>query len=90
MPHRTYKGRNTIRLAEFTPAWLDNPDLPENTRKRTRVAAALWLLAGCLLMLLDGLALVHFCATLLEAFVFAGLTLPTGIFIICAAVEARK
>lgn len=90
MPHRTYKGRNAIHLAEFTPAWLNNPDIPENTRKRTRLAAALWFLAGCLLLMIDGLAMVHFCNTVTESFIFAALTAPTGFFIILAATEARK
>jgi hypothetical protein len=78
------------RLNEFQSAWLDNPDLPENTRKRSCLAAALWLFAGCILLMIDGLALVHFCSNTYESVLFAALTAPTGFFIICAAVEARK
>lgn len=90
MPHNTHKRDTRIRLNEFQSAWLDNPDLPENTRKRTRTFAALWFAFGCILMVVDGFALVHFCNSLPEALVFAGLTLPTGVFILCAAAEARK
>jgi hypothetical protein len=90
MPNRTYKGKNAIRLAEFTPAWLNNPDLPENTRRRDRVAATLWFILGMLLMIVDSFALVHFCNSLPEALVFALLTAPTGFFIMLAALEARK
>jgi hypothetical protein len=90
MPHRTYKGRNAIRLAEFTPAWLNNPDLPENTRKRSRSVAALWLFAGIAILVCDGLALAHFANNYAESLVLGILTIPSAAFVILCALEALK
>lgn len=72
------------------PAFLTDPDRPANLRRYNRQAAAVWMLLGCILLICDGLALAHFADSALEAVVWAVLCMPTGIFIVLAALEARK
>jgi hypothetical protein len=45
---------------------------------------------GVCLLLADGAALAHFADSPLEAGILAALTMPTGILVILAALEARK
>jgi len=75
-------GRDTIRLP------LGDPHL--SPRRPQRTAAAVWILAGIALLLADGTAMVHFADSGVEACIIAALTMPTGIFVILAAMEARK
>jgi hypothetical protein len=74
----------------FQPAWLDNPYLPQNTPKYTRLCASLWVLIGVLILMADGCAMAHFADSTVEAVIVAALTMPTGILVILAALEARK
>lgn len=90
MPHNTHKRDTRIRLNEFQSAWLDNPDLPENTRKRSRSVAALWLFAGIVILICDGLALAHFANNYVESLILGILTIPSAAFVILCALEARK
>jgi len=55
-----------------------------------RTAAAVWLLVGIALLMADGCAMAHFADSGVEACIVAALTMPTGIFVILAAMEARK
>jgi hypothetical protein len=72
------------------PAFLTDPDRPENLRRFNREAAFAWMILGCVLLIFDGLALAHFADSVLEAVVWGLLCMPTSIFIVCAALEARK
>jgi hypothetical protein len=74
-------GSDTIRL----------PIAPEvqNRRKHTRLTANLWILVGVMLLLCDGTAMYHFADSPLEATIIAILTMPTGILVIIAALQAR-
>lgn len=90
MPHNTHKRDTRIRLCEFQSAWLDNPDLPKNTRKRTRTFAALWLFLGIAILICDGIALKHFANNYAESVILALLTMPSAGFVILCALEARK
>ena len=74
----------------FQPAWLDNPYLPQNTPKYTRLCASLWVLIGVLILMADGIALAHFADDYVEAIILGILTMPTAAFVIIAALEARK
>jgi len=74
----------------FQPAWLDNPYLPQNTPKYTRLCASLWVLIGVLILMADGIALAHFADDYVEAIILGVLTMPTAAFVIIAALEARK
>lgn len=78
-------GADTIQ-----PAWLKNPDLPENVRRTTRRDAACWLFVGVALLLADGAALAHFADSTVEAVILALLCMPTGLFVIAAGLEARR
>jgi hypothetical protein len=71
-------------------AWLTNPDNPRNQRKRRHVYAAMWMAAGAVLLMLDLVAIRFFATDALEALTLAALTMPTGLFIVAAAMEARK
>jgi hypothetical protein len=86
MPEKTYKRDTRI----IQPAWLDNPYLPENTLKRTRLTAAIWLTIGVIILICDGLALAHFADNYVEALILGVLTVPSSIFVILCALEARK
>jgi hypothetical protein len=48
------------------------------------------MLVGVLLLMADGLALAHFADDVVEACILAALCMPTGIFVVAAAWEARK
>jgi len=61
-----------------------------NQRHQCRLAANVWLLVGIVLLLADGTAMMHFADSGVEACIIAALTMPTGIFVILAALEARK
>jgi polyferredoxin len=71
-------------------AWLKNPHNPANELKKRRLYAAIWMAAGGILLILDILAIRFFATDAVEALVLAALTAPTGIFVILAALEARK
>jgi len=75
-------GRETIRLP------VGDPHL--SPRRPQRTAAAVWLLVGVGLLMADGCAMAHFADSAVEAVIVAALTMPTGIFVILAALEARK
>jgi hypothetical protein len=75
-------GRDTIRLP------VGDPHL--NPRRPQRTAAAVWLLVGVGLLMADGCAMAHFADSAVEAVIVAALTMPTGILVILAAMEARK
>jgi len=79
-------GRDTIRLPIGDPHL--SPHL--TPRRPQRTAATVWLLAGIVLLLADGTAMAHFADSGVEACIIAALTMPTGIFVILAALEARK
>lgn len=81
-PAQTDVGADTIRITR-----LDNP--PQNTARNTNLTAALWMLAGCLLLVCDGLALAHFANDPVEACILAALCMPTGLFVVAAAFQAR-
>jgi hypothetical protein len=81
-PSQNDVGADTIRIPIT--------DCPPNTRKHTRLAANIWLLVGIVLLLADGTAMYHFADSPLEATIIALLTMPTGILVILAALEARK
>ena len=83
MNHIDYKiGSETIRLPL-------NPEM-RNTRKRTRLTATVWLLVGVALLIADGTAMYHFADSALEATIIALLSMPTGILVVIAALQARK
>lgn len=71
-------------------AWLTNPDNPTNILRKRRTYAALWMATGCVILLLDVLAVRFFATDALEALILAGLTVPTGVFVVLASLEARK
>lgn len=75
-------GRDTIRIQ------IDG--VPTNQRRDSRLAANLWVVAGIVLLLCDCAAMAHFADSGVEACIIALLTVPTGIFMILAALEARK
>lgn len=52
--------------------------------------ATVLLKLGIILLLLDGCGLSHFANSIPEAFIFAVLTMPAGIFVVICALEARK
>jgi hypothetical protein len=81
-PTRGDVGSETIRIP------LDG--IPANQRRHGRLAANIWLLAGIVLLLCDGTAMAHFADSGVEACIIAALTMPTGILVILAALEARK
>lgn len=73
-------GSDTIRLP-----------LKNEPRVASREAHATVLLGlGIILLLLDGCGLAHFADSIPEAFIFAALTMPAGIFVVICALEARK
>lgn len=71
-------------------AWLTNPDNPRNQRKQRHIYAAMWMAAGAVLLMLDLVAIRFFATDALEALTLAALTMPTGLFIVAASLEARK
>jgi len=71
-------GADTIRIPLHVP------------QNRRRHSAAAWMFFGVCLLLADGAALAHFADSPLEAGILAALTMPTGILVILAALEARK
>jgi len=75
-------GRDTIRLP------VGDPHL--SPRRPQRTAAAVWLLVGVGLLMADGCAMAHFADSAVEAVIVAALTMPTGMLVILAALEARK
>jgi len=75
---------------QILSAWLKNPHNPANELKKRRLYAAIWMLAGGVLLMLDVVAIRFFATNELEALILAALTMPTGIFIMLAALEARK
>jgi hypothetical protein len=81
-PPQTDIGCDTIRLP------LGEPHL--SPRRPQRTAAAVWLLVGVALLMADGCAMAHFADSTVEAVIVAALTMPTGILVILAALEARK
>jgi len=70
-------GADTMRI----------PFVPKNRRRHSAEA---WMFFGVCLLLADGAALAHFADSFLEAGILAALTMPTGILVILAALEARK
>lgn len=68
-------------------AWLTNP---RNQSRRRHIYAAIWMAAGAALLLLDVAAIRWFATDAFEALVLAALTLPTGLFVLVASLEARK
>jgi len=62
----------------------------QNVRRHTKLVATLWLCVGVMLLLADGTAMYHFANDALEASIIAILSMPTGILVILAALEARK
>ena len=50
----------------------------------------MWIAAGAVLLMLDLVAIRFFATDALEALTLAALTMPTGLFIVAAALEARK
>ena len=74
-------GRDTIRLPLGDPHLRPRPQ---------RTAATGWLLVGIALLMADGCAMAHFADSVVEAVIVASLTMPTGILVILAALEARK
>jgi len=89
-PQYATQARRTDGADTITPAWLKNPDLPENVRRTTRRNAACWLFVGVALLLADGAALAHFADSTVEAVILALLCMPTGLFVIAAGLEARR
>lgn len=81
-PAQSDIGADTIRIP------LDG--VPTNQRRHSRAAANVWLLVGIVLLLADGTAMAHFADSGVEATIIALLTMPTGILVILAALEARK
>lgn len=71
-------------------AWLTNPDNPRNQSRRRHIYAAIWMAAGAVLLLLDVAAIRWFATDALESLILAALTMPTGLFVVLAALEARK
>ena len=71
-------------------AWLRNPHNPQNLVRKRRLYATLWMLGGAVILLLDLIAVRNFASDALEAVTLAALTLPTGVFILLAGMEARK
>jgi hypothetical protein len=86
----SHYARRTDGADTIQPAFLTDPDRPENVRKQVRNSAAGWLFLGTCLLICDGLALAHFADNTLEAVVLALLCMPTGLFVIAAALQARK
>jgi hypothetical protein len=72
------------------PAWLIDPNRPENVRKQVRKSALGWLFLGTVLLLCDGAALAYFANNSLEAIVLALLCFPTSLFVIACALQVRK
>lgn len=81
-PAQSDIGSDTIRIPLDTT--------PTNHRRHRRAAANVWLLVGIVLLLADGTAMAHFADSGVEAVIIALLTMPTGILVILAALEARK
>ena len=76
-------GADTIRIPlESFP--------PSNTYKKHRRVATAWMVVGILLLVADGIAMFAFSENVLEATVIACLSMPTGILVILAALNARK
>jgi hypothetical protein len=50
----------------------------------------MWMAAGAVLLMLDLVAIRFFATDALEALTLAALTMPTGLFIVAASLEARK
>jgi hypothetical protein len=48
------------------------------------------MLVGVLLLMADGLALAHYADDVVEACILAVLCMPTGLFVMAAAWEARR
>ena len=84
-----YSSR-TAQTDKILSAWLTNPDNPRNQCKRRHIYAAIWMAAGAILLMLDILAIRFFATDAVEALVLAALTMPTGLFVLLAALEARK
>ena len=82
-PPQSDIGSDTIRIP------IGDPHLT-NTRRHSRATANVWLLVGIVLLLADGTAMAHFANDGLEATIIALLTMPTGMLVILAALEARK
>jgi len=61
-----------------------------NRRKHSRLTAACWVAVGVALLVADGTAMYHFADSALEATIIALLSMPTGILVILAGLEARK
>ena len=74
-------GRDTIRIPIGDPHLRPRPQ---------RTAATVWLLVGVGLLMADGCAMAYFAESPVEACIVAALTMPTGILVILAALEARK
>jgi hypothetical protein len=72
-------GADTVRITT-----------PPNIRRRSSTTAALWMLVGVLLLMCDGIALAHFANDVVEACILAALCIPTGLFVMLAAWEARR
>jgi hypothetical protein len=62
----------------------------QNVRRHTKLVATIWLVIGVILLLADGTAMYHFANDALEASIIAILSMPTGVLVILAALEARK
>ena len=75
---------------QILSAWLKNPHNPANELKKRRLYAAIWMAAGAILLIIDVIAIRFFATDAVESLVLAALTAPTGIFVILAALEARK
>jgi hypothetical protein len=75
-------GSDTIRL----------PIAPElqNRRKHTRLTANIWIIVGIMLLICDGTMMYVYADSPLEATIIALLSMPTGILVIIAALQARK
>jgi len=71
-------------------AWLKNPHTPQNELKKRRLYAAIWMLAGGILIMLDVVAIRFFATDAVEALVLAALTAPTALFVILCSLESRK
>jgi hypothetical protein len=74
-------GMDTIRIPLESPT---------NQRCNSRQVANLWLIVGVILLICDSIAMAHFANDTVEASIIAALSMPTGILVIVAALEARK
>lgn len=71
-------------------AWLYNPDNPTNLLRKRRLYAKMWMASAVVIGLFDVLAVRFFANDALEALILGALTLPTALFILLCAIEARK